>query len=132
MSRFNLFIPEKRKSIGRRNDKIAARIKECFALELTKGNFPTLPGHESESKLPSPVTITFVDLSPDLRNAVVYFMPLGGLCQKECIRFFELQTHHFKNAIAKHMHLRFIPNISFRLDNSFEYSAKIDNLLNNA
>lgn len=130
MQKLNLFVPEKKKTTGRRNDKVATRMKECFSAALARGDFPVLQGHESESKLPSPVTITFVDLSPDLRNAVIYFMPLGGLNKEECVKFFELQTHHFKDIIAKQMRLRFIPNISFKLDKSFEYSQRIEDLLN--
>jgi len=129
MSNLKLFTPEKRKTIGRRNDKIASQIRECFSIAITKGDFPILPNHENESKLPNSVTITYVDLSPDLRNATIFFMPLGGLFKEETLLFFELQTHYFKNIIAKKMKMRFIPNILFRVDKSFEYSKKIDSLL---
>jgi ribosome-binding factor A len=119
----------KRKKTGRRNDKIASQIRECFSLALSKGDFPILLNHENESKLPTLVTITYIDLSPDLRNAVIFFTPLCGMKKEETKRFFELQVHYFKNAIAKRMNLRFVPNLSFKLDESFDYSAKIEKLL---
>ena len=131
MSGVDLFRPEKRKTIGRRNDKIASEMRECFAVAITKGDFPILPNHEIESKLVVPITITYVDLSPDLRNATVFFMPLGGTHKEETLKFFELQTHYFKNLIAKKMKMRFIPNILFKIDKTLEYSYKIESLLEN-
>lgn len=131
MSKLNLFKPESRKTLSRRNDKIAAQLKECFSFALSRGDFPILPNHEDESKLPTPVTLTYVDVSPDLRNATVFFIPLGGVKKEETKRFFELQTHYFKDLIAKKMKLRFIPNLTFKLDDSLDYSEKIENLLKN-
>ena len=130
MSKLNLFTPQRRKTTGRRNDKVASQIKECFSLALVRGDFPSLPNHEKDSKLPTPITITYVDLSPDLRNATVYYMPLGGLLKEESARFFELQTHYFKNVIATKMKVRVIPNLLFRVDESIDYSQKIESLLN--
>lgn len=129
MPNLNLFKLEKRKTSARRNDKIAAQIRECFSKALTKGDFPILPAHEIESKLPTIITITYIDLSPDLRNATVYYIPLGGLKKDVCKVFFDLQTHYFKSLIAKKLKLRFIPNLIFKLDNSLDYSEKIDRLL---
>lgn len=131
VSKLNLFRPENRKTTSRRNDKVAAQLKECFSFALSRGDFPILPNHEQESKLPTPVTITYVDLSPDLRNATIFFTPLGGIKKDETVRFFELQTHYFKDVIAKKMKLRFIPNLTFKLDDSLDYSERIEELLKN-
>lgn len=115
-----------------RAHKVAMQLKECFALALSRGDFPVLANHEKESRLPTTVTITYVDLSPDLRNATVYFIPLGGAKKEETSKFFELQEHYFKDLIAKKMKMRFIPNLNFKFDTSFEYSERIEALLNNA
>ena len=129
MSGLNLYTPVRGRNAGRRNDKVAAQLQECFAKALSRGDFPVLPGHIEESKLPTPITITHVDLSPDLRNATVFFTPLGGTKKEEATRFFELQAHYFKDIVAKKMKLRFVPNLTFRLDNSLDYSERIDALL---
>ena len=131
MSNLNLFKSESKKTTSRRNDKVAAQLKECFSFALSRGDFPILPNHEAESKLPTPVTITYIDLSPDLRNATIFYTPLGGIKKEETVRFFELQIHYFKDLIAKKMKLRFIPNLTFKLDDSFEYSERIETLLKN-
>ncbi|MDR2667343.1 MAG: ribosome-binding factor A [Holosporales bacterium] len=129
MSHLNLFVNKKEKTVSLRNDKIAAQIRECFSFALIRGDFPLLPNHEEESKLPCPITLTHVNLSKDLRNATIFFMPLGGTKKIESLRFFELQTHHFKELMAKKMKLKFIPNIIFKFDNSFDYSDRISKLL---
>ena len=131
MSGINLFKMNTKKTVSRRNDKVAARLRECFSVALARGDFPVLPNHEDESRLPMPVTITYIDLSSDLRNATIYFVPLGGLNKEATARFFELQAHYFKDLIAKKMKLRYIPNLAFKLDESFEYLERIDALLNN-
>ena len=130
MSSLNLFVPERKKTRGYRNDKVAAHIRECFSMALTRRDFPILPGHEEESKLKTYVTITYVNLSQDLRNASVLFVTLNDEYQQETLKFFELQTHYFKNLIAKKLRLRCIPDLIFKLDKSVEYSKKIDDLLN--
>jgi ribosome-binding factor A len=129
MDHLNLFVHKKEKNTSLRKDKIAAQIKECLSFALVRDNFPLLPNHEEESKLPCSITLTYVDLSRDLRNATIFFMPLGGVNKEESLKFFELQTHYFKELMAKKMKLKFIPNIIFRLDNSFEYSDRINKLL---
>ncbi|GHT89451.1 hypothetical protein FACS1894113_4630 [Alphaproteobacteria bacterium] len=129
VSDLKLFVPERKKTLGRRNDRVAAQLKSCLATELVRDDFPVVHGRENSSKLPCLVTITFIELSSDLRNADIYFMPLGGLLIKETEQFFETQTHYFKDVIAKKMRLKFIPNLRFKLDKSFEYSKKIDLLL---
>ncbi len=127
-----LYTPERVKSRPSRAHKVAMQLKECFSLALSRGDFPILPNHEEESRLPTPVTITYINLSPDLRSAIVYFVPLGGLKKEETTKFFELQRHYFKDLIAKKMRMRYIPELNFKFDNSFEYSERIDNLLHNA
>ena len=131
VAKLNLYRSIDEKTVSRRNDKIATQLKECFSLALSRGDFPVLPNHGKESQLQTPVTITYIDLSPDLRNATIYFLPLGGLKKEETVQFFELQKHYFKDLIAKKMKMRFIPNLTFKLDTSFEYSERIEALLKN-
>lgn len=109
-------------SHSRRNDKIASQIRECFSKELIRGNLHNIPS--------SVITITHVDVSPDLRNAMIFIMPLGGEKLEETINFLEKNKHYFKNIIATKMKMRFIPDITFRADDAIEYSQKIEKLIN--
>ncbi|MDR0942549.1 MAG: 30S ribosome-binding factor RbfA [Holosporales bacterium] len=131
MSGLNLFKIEKKKTIGRRNDRIASQIREVFSTALARGDFPSLPNHEKESMPPDFITITYVDLSPDLKNAKVFVSSLKEEKKDETLKFFSLQSHFFKDLIAKKMRLKFIPNLSFKLDGSIEYSERIEELLQN-
>ena len=131
MPKLNLFIQEKKKITAARNDKVAAKIKESFSMALVKKDFPVLPGHEEESKLKAFVTLTYVSVTADLRNATIFFTTLNNMYKDETLKFFELQQHYFKNIIAKKLKLRFIPNIKFKFDNTFDYYDKIDNILKN-
>jgi ribosome-binding factor A len=131
MSKLDLFVPQKRKTTGRRNDKVAAQIKELFSLALIRGDFHAVQNDKMPALPPSLVTITYVDLSPDLRNATVFFTTLDGSSVDETAAFFKLQDHFFKDLIAKKMSLRVIPNITFKVDRSIERASRIDELLRN-
>ena len=129
MSDLNLFVPQKRKTRSSRNDKIAVQLRECIAKALVQNDFPVLPGHEDETKLKAFVTITRVNVAHDLRNATILFVTLNDEHQEEMLKFFDLQTHFFKNLIAKKLKLRFIPELTFKLDKSVAYSENIEKLL---
>ncbi len=131
MSKSKLFVPEKQKSSSAKNDKIATKIRECFSMALTKKDFPVLPAHEEESILKTYVTITYVKMSSDLRNATVFYVTLNDEYLEETARFFELQKHYFKNLIAKNLRIKYIPEIIFKLDKSIEYSQNIEAILKN-
>jgi ribosome-binding factor A len=76
------------------------------------------------------VTVPKVKMSPDLKLATVYVMPLGG---KEVEPVLAALDHHKKflrGEVARKVDLKFAPEIRFRMDDSFENSAKIDALLN--
>jgi ribosome-binding factor A len=132
MSKFDLFeLPPKRKTGGKRNDRVAAQMRECFSMAIVKGDFPPLPNHVEESKLPCHITITYVNVAPDLRNATVFFCPAIAEKVEAALKFFALQAHFFKTIISQKMHIKFIPELQFKLDNSVEYSCRIDELLKN-
>lgn len=122
VKKLNLFkLPNNNKTYSRRNDKIAVQMKECLSISLLKSDLYDLHCHT--------ITITHIDLSPDLRNARIFVMPFGGEKIRETIDYLEKHKHYFKNIIAIKMKLRFIPEITFKNDDSFEYSARIEKLL---
>jgi ribosome-binding factor A len=98
-------------------------------MALIRGDFPTANAKAGESQLPCHITITYVAVTPDLRNATVFFAPTLVDKLAEVLEFFEIQKHHFKKIIAQKMRLRFVPELQFKLDDSLEYSKRIDELL---
>ena len=71
------------------------------------------------------VTVTEVQLSPDLRNATVFVMPLGGGNAADLIAGLRRSAPYLKGQLAKHVRLRRLPNLSFVLDSSFDSADRI-------
>ena len=77
----------------------------------------------------SNITITEVSVSPDLKNAKVYIMPLGGKQKLEVLESLNKVKGHIKKLISSEINLRQIPKINFMIDSSFEYAKNIDQIL---
>jgi ribosome-binding factor A len=75
------------------------------------------------------VTIPEVRLSPDLKLATVYVMPLGGSDVKPVIEALTRNRRYIRGEIAHTLDLRYAPDIRFREDESFEEATRIDRLL---
>jgi ribosome-binding factor A len=75
------------------------------------------------------VTVPEVRLSPDLKTATVYVVPLGGKGGPEILEAFERNARYLRGVIAKKVNLRYAPNLRFRLDESFDEGDRIDALL---
>jgi ribosome-binding factor A len=76
------------------------------------------------------ITIPDVRMSPDLKLATVYVMPLGGKNVPDVLAALDRHKKVFRGEIARRVNLRFAPDVRFKPDPSFDYSCKIDVLLN--
>ena len=75
------------------------------------------------------VTVTEVRLSPDLRNATAFVMPLGGAQALDVIAALKRSAPYLKGEVAKAVRLRHVPNLTFALDNAFDSADRIAALL---
>ena len=75
------------------------------------------------------ITITEVSLSPDLKNAKIYIMPLGGKQKLEVVNSLNKVKGRIKKLISSSITLRQIPKINFMIDESFENAKNIDDIL---
>jgi ribosome-binding factor A len=75
------------------------------------------------------VTIPEVRMSPDLKLATIYIMPLGGKNIADVLAALDRHKKHLRGENARRINLRFAPDIRFKADRSFDYGAKIDALL---
>ena len=75
------------------------------------------------------ITITEVNVSPDLKNAKVYIMPLGGENKFEVLDSLHKVNGRIKKLISNNINLRQIPKLQFRIDETFEYAKNIENIL---
>jgi len=75
------------------------------------------------------VTVTEVRLSPDLRNATAFVMPLGGEKADEIMAGLRRSAPFLKARLARMVDLRHVPNLAFAFDNAFDSAARISALL---
>jgi ribosome-binding factor A len=75
------------------------------------------------------VTVPEVRMSPDLRLATAYVMPLGGQGVAEAVAALERNTKFLRGEVAHRVNLRYAPELRFRVDTSFEESERVDALL---
>jgi ribosome-binding factor A len=75
------------------------------------------------------ITISEVRMSPDLKLATAYVMPLGGKDIRPVLAALEANRRFIRGEIAHTLDLRSAPDIRFREDETFEEAARIDALL---
>lgn len=75
------------------------------------------------------ITVSEVQVSPDLRNATVFFLPLGGDMRDEVAVALNKHTGFIRGQLSKSLTLKYMPKLSFELDRSFDEASKISALL---
>ena len=75
------------------------------------------------------ITVTELNVSPDLKNAKVYIMPLGGENKLEVLDSLSKANGRIKKLISNNINIRQIPKLQFRIDETFEYAKNIENIL---
>ncbi|MFD2252144.1 ribosome-binding factor A [Pseudochelatococcus lubricantis] len=75
------------------------------------------------------ITVPEVRMSPDLRLATAYIIPLGGKDSKPVLAALERNRRLIRTEVAQRINLRYAPDIRFRLDESFDEASHIDSLL---
>ena len=100
--------------------------------ELVKQNLGEL-FIRNEAKIPSInsklITVTEVRMTPDLKTARVYVIPLGGIDTKETVKILTEYSHLVRRALSKSLDIKFLPKLTFVEDNSFEYAEKIERII---
>lgn len=76
------------------------------------------------------ITVPEVRMSPDLKIATVYVMPLGGAGGPEIVKALARNARYIKGLLSKSMRdMRSMPDLRFRFDEQFDEAARIDQLL---
>ena len=86
-----------------------------------------------EAKVPSletkNITVTEVRMSPDLKNAKAYVIPLGGKDTEKAVNALTEFSHLIRKALSKKIDMKFLPKVYFVGDKSFDYAEKIEKLI---
>jgi ribosome-binding factor A len=75
------------------------------------------------------ITVPEVRMSPDLRLATIYIMPLGGRDEQKVLDALEANKRFMRGEIAQRINLKFAPDIRFRIDDRFDEAERIEKLL---
>ena len=75
------------------------------------------------------VSITAVRMSPDLKLATIYVMPLGRRDTDIVIAALERNKKYLRGEVARRVNLKFAPDIRFRVDDRFDEAERIEKLL---
>jgi len=104
--------------------RVAELIRHSMAELLARGDVldPVLEANV--------VTVPRVRMSPDLKLATIFVMPLGGQNAAEVIAALERHKKFLRGEVSRKINLKFAPELRFRMDESFDNAAKIDALLN--
>ena len=86
-----------------------------------------------EAKVPTlktkNITVTEVRMSPDLKNARAYVIPLGGKDTDKTVNILTKFSYLIRKTLAKKIEMKFLPKVSFVSDKSFDYAEKIEKLI---
>ena len=75
------------------------------------------------------ITVSEVRMSPDLRLATAYVMPLGGKDADKVLAALDRNRKYIRGEIARNLDLRSAPDVRFRFDDTFDEVSRIDSLL---
>jgi len=108
---------------SQRQLRVGELVRHALAEMLTRGDVhdPVLESHM--------ITIPEVRMSPDLRLATIYVLPLGGRDAEAVVAAFERHKKFLRAEIAHRVNLKFAPDIRFRFDDRFAEAERIDKLL---
>jgi len=108
---------------SQRQLRVGELIRHELAEMLSRGDIhdPVVEAHM--------ITVPEVRMSPDLRLATIYIMPLGGRDEKDVIEAFDRNQKYVRGEIARRVNLKFAPDIRFRIDERFDEAERIEKLL---
>ena len=103
--------------------RVGELIRHVMAEMLSRGTLadPVLDAHV--------VTVPEVRMSPDLKLANIYVMPLGGADAAPVIAALDRHKRMLRSELARRVNLKFAPDLKFRVDETFDKAARIDALL---
>jgi ribosome-binding factor A len=111
------------RGVSQRQRRVAEEFRHALAFVLEREGLqePHLEGVV--------VTVTEVRISPDLRNATAYVLPLGGQHTTAVLDALKKQTPWLRHTAGQRMGLKYLPTLRFLPDDSFDHAHQLDALL---
>lgn len=114
---------EKESGPSQRQLRVGELVRHALAEVLARGEAP------DEVLASHPVTVPEVRMSPDLKLATAYVMPLGGRDQKAVLEALERNRKYLRGEVVRRVKMKFAPELRFRIDERFDEAERIDRLL---
>ena len=104
--------------------RVGEEVRHALSLAVERGEIhdPALAGEM--------ITVTEVRVSPDLKNATAFVIPLGGEGAPEIAEALNRASGFLRRWVANNVRLRHVPRINFLVDETFDEAAKIGGVLN--
>jgi ribosome-binding factor A len=115
--------PSSKAAPSQRMLRVGELVRHALANMLTRGDVsdPVVRGHV--------ITVPEVRMTADLRLATVYVMPLGGQDVRAVMAALESNKKRLRMELAKRIDMKFVPELRFRVDESFDEADRIEKLL---
>ena len=111
------------KPVTQRQLRVGEMIKQSLGMIFVR-NEAKVPELETNN-----ITVTEVKMSPDLKVAKAYIIPLGGKNAEETVEKLKKYSFLIRKTLSKKIITKFLPKILFAKDDSFDYAEKIENLI---
>ena len=108
---------------SQRQQRVAELVRHALAEVLSRGDL------QDDVLTRNVITIPEVRMSPDLKLATAYIMPLGGKDEEAVLKALDKHRKVLRQEVARRVNLKFAPDLRFRRDESFDEAARIDALL---
>ncbi|WP_230531731.1 30S ribosome-binding factor RbfA [Microvirga roseola] len=108
---------------SQRQQRVAELVRHALAEVLSRGDL------QDDMLARHVITIPEVRMSPDLKLATAYVMPLGGKDIDAVLKALDKNKKVLRQEVARRVNLKFAPELRFRRDESFDEAARIDALL---
>lgn len=108
---------------SQRQQRVAELVRHALAEVLSRGDI------QDDVLTRHVITIPEVRMSPDLKLATAYVMPLGGRDEDAVLKALDKNKKILRQEVARRVNLKFAPDLRFRRDESFDEAARIDALL---
>ena len=108
---------------SQRQLRVGELIKQCLG-QIFLRDEAKVPNIDTKN-----ITVTEVRMSPDLKNARAYVIPLGGKDSDKAVNILTEFSPRIRKVLSKKVDMKFSPRVSFVSDKSFDYAEKIEKLI---
>ena len=103
--------------------RVGELVRHALAAMFARGDI------EDDALRGSVITVPEVRMTPDLKIANAYIMPLGGMHAEEIVAALNRHRKFVRGRVAPQINMKFAPEVRFYVDDTFEEAGRIDSLL---